>query len=416
MAIGKVNVGGGNTGKLNVFTGLSEPKTKEGIWIKTENKISQIINELELWFQDEWNDPEFYDYPERPGIYYEYVSEYFEGAIYTFGGFRTSTTSSDICYKLDLETRTWTEIARMPQPVRMASSFIHENKIYVVGGENTGSLRTVYIYDISSDTWSEGALLPRAVRRFALVKVADQVYVTGGNSYDRLNTVYKYDISNDVWETLQQFYSSGLESHNMAYLNGCLYISGGFIGSGTTVSKAHIEYDLLTQTSTVKSPLPTNQSGAVAYAENNKIHIVGGTVEYGDNSRPLTDIHRIYDPETNTYSLGEPLSEPRAYFNLLFSNDRVYNVGGSNYSENRRKIRSYGLTSMEFPAGTLVLYRTREDFGAIKTEMCTPKDSIQGVFPRLLSYLDNVYFYEDGKLKRTLPVYYGSGTEWLAVN
>ena len=48
MATGRVNVGGGGSG-LNIFTQLSEPAIKEGIWIQTTKSYRKAIIERSIF-------------------------------------------------------------------------------------------------------------------------------------------------------------------------------------------------------------------------------------------------------------------------------------------------------------------------------------------------------------------------------
>ena len=107
---------------------------------------------------------------------------------YVAGGYSFSTGQNlDSLYRFDPASNTWTTLAPMPQAALMPSAVYYppSNKIYVFGGED-GSLGTNYaltrIYDIASNTWSTGADMPD-VRSFmaSAYNPGDQkIYLVGG--------------------------------------------------------------------------------------------------------------------------------------------------------------------------------------------------------------------------------------------
>ena len=95
------------------------------------------------------------NYPNANGVSNPAITGY-DNSIFILGGLDGGTGNSvATCYRFDLTTNTYNQIANMPLALDSASAFTLNGKIYLTGGENLGITKTTtYIYNIGNGTWS----------------------------------------------------------------------------------------------------------------------------------------------------------------------------------------------------------------------------------------------------------------------
>ena len=106
-------------------------------------------------------------------------------------------------------------------------------------------------------------------------------------------------------------------------LGNRIYIIGGDDTDEKVTNVVRV-YDPNTDHWSVSAPLPIpiDHTGSAAY--NDKIYVVGGFIE---GKRP-TDSLLIYDPVANEWQKGKPLPEPRGALTADFINGTLYAAGG----------------------------------------------------------------------------------------
>ena len=195
------------------------------------------------------------------------------GKIYAMGG-QQNGPYLDINEEYDPQTNKWTTKTPIPEPMAYFGITVHQNQIYCINGE-TGS---TYAYTPQNDSWETKSPLPHTRKFIRANTLNDKIYVIGGNK----KIMNVYDPSDDSWTT-----------------------------------KASILFDFRSY-STVCSSVVFN----------NKIHAFGAL--------PFANSHQIYDPVTDSWSLGEPLIAGY-YFAAAgattgeFAPKQIYVFGASNY-------------------------------------------------------------------------------------
>ncbi|MDT8323851.1 MAG: kelch repeat-containing protein, partial [Bacteroidota bacterium] len=163
------------------------------------------------------------------------------GKIYIVGGYSTTqpfTTHGDVL-EYDPTTDAFTSKATMPLPVYGFASFVRDGKIWVLGGGTTSfTLQTtvIQIYDPAADTWAvSNSMLPLALAFFSAEAVGDNVYFVGGyrvqnNQGVYYDHVYKGEISGTdiTWTKLDDFAAGGIMRHQMGTDGQKVYLTGGF--------------------------------------------------------------------------------------------------------------------------------------------------------------------------------------------
>ncbi len=110
-----------------------------------------------------------------------------------------------------------------------------------------------------------------------------------------------------------------------------VYMAGGAVTlSGLNESNQLLRYDPAARKWTALAPAPASFAAATAvYAPiNNKLYVFGGT--HGPNAAASTAYSdtRIYNPATNTWSSGAPMSDTRLLMAAGYWNGKIYLVAG----------------------------------------------------------------------------------------
>jgi len=74
----------------------------------------------------------------------------------------------------------------------------------------------------------------------------------------------------------------------------------------------------------------------VAVAVDGRIHVIGGRFSVGDED--MTDLHEIYDPATDSWSIAPPMPTPRGGISGAFHQGMIFILGAEDgmrtYDEN----------------------------------------------------------------------------------
>jgi len=224
-------------------------------------------------------------------------------------------------YEYDPETDKWVTKTLMPTPRSTSAIVAYQNKIYTMGG-STGYTKengTIYcctneVYDPATDTWETKAPIPANQSRYLLASVVyGQIHLMGANSH------YVYDVATDSWTSKEP----------LAFQYPC--------GAVVFDSKIYVFDRNLTQICDPKSgtlslgtPSPTYTSSAGVCATTGvmalkRIYLFGGIVSIFESR----DVTQVYDPATDTWTLGEPVPTSRGGSAVAVVNDQIYVIGGS---------------------------------------------------------------------------------------
>ncbi len=262
-----------------------------------------------------------------------------DGKIYAIGGL-----SGDVQLRnneqYDPVLNTWT--VEMPMPTARSGFAIaaYNGKIYVIGGTvGNGFVGNNEVYDPATNTWETKASMPTPRSDLSASVVNDKIYLIGGKKYSNTNPYFTetntnevYDPANDSWTTKAAI-PTATYGYGSAIINQKIYIAGG---SQTPISQqqsgdfvhANQVYDPQTDNWTSAANLPSSVSYAATAATQDylapaRIYLAGG---YFQNT--ITSITQIYNPSNNSWTIGTPLSSPRADLAFAVVNDVLYAIGG----------------------------------------------------------------------------------------
>jgi N-acetylneuraminic acid mutarotase len=161
--------------------------------------------------------------------------------------------------------------------------------------------------------WTSGASLPTAVVLPGGVGVlGGQIYVVGGyNGSGASADTQIYNPTTNSWSAGVPL-PSVLEGGVGAAVKGNLYIIGGTVDFGITVTNAVWAFNPTTKKWSSKSPMPTARVDMGVAVENNIIYVIGGYSPNGGGTRLNTV--ESYNPATDIWTEEAPLlngkSEP----------------------------------------------------------------------------------------------------------
>ncbi len=252
--------------------------------------------------------------------------------VYSAGG-SSDTAMLDQLTRYNPATNSWTSLAPMPSPANglaLVYSPIN-NKLYAFGGTAvvTQSLDITRIYDISTGTWSTGAPMPNLRSRFAGAGYYNgKIYLAGGTADQSpgtsQNDTWEYDVLSDSW-TIKLPVPIPLSAAASAVVDGHLYVIGGRTRTAPTLNTVY-DYDIAHNFWTaLNTTLPTNVYFPGGTEVHGRIWIVGGV-----RGSP-TYVTQIFDPHTRSFSQGPSLNVARYGLGAATAGNYVVAVGGYDF-------------------------------------------------------------------------------------
>lgn len=399
---GKINVAGGSAEKLNVYTQMTEPSKKEGIWIQTDNtyenvEMTSILKQgyYPIKFGN-FSTLDFYDATQVVGT-----------NIYMIAGPATGTVSGNIktLYSYDTLLDIYTKKANLTVSrdyIRIANV---RTDIYLFGadikvGSDYQSIG-IYKYDTLNNTYTKLANAPIELGTsgklvYEAIGVGTDVYLFGLGTTKK--ETYKYDTLTGEFTQLQKM--PGSYTYNpstICVIDDDVYLFGA---GNTTGGKVNYKYNISTNTFT------TLASGPIA----EQIVVMVGEYIYLF-STDTTYAHRVYQysPIDNEFTRLTDI-----VFMLSFYGLSVY-TGIKNYLyafhvQMTNNASTSGNVFVDFkyaPINNLTIDTYKENTIYIATgETNTAK-----LLETSEINFDDVWLYKDSALQE-YPTYIGNGTSW----
>lgn len=268
------------------------------------------------------------------------------GKIYLMGSFYKNYSYIYVFYEYDPETNNWVAKALKPTPKAISVVVSYQNKIYTMG-EIMGYTKengTIYgctneVYDPATDAWEAKAPIPVNQSRYLLARVVyGQIHVMGANGH------YVYDVATDSW--------TSKEPQPFQSLCGAVVFDSKIYFFDRNLTRI---YDPKSDTWSLGAPSPTYTSlpgvcATTGVMAQKRIYFFGGT----DGIFESNDATRVYDPATDTWTLGEPMPTSRGASAVAVVNDQIYVIGGTRnmyYSSNANELYTpfgYGIPDSSY--------------------------------------------------------------------
>lgn len=263
------------------------------------------------------------------------------------GGVKTWT---DRVFTLEPGSPAWREAGVLPSPYAYGASASLEDGLLCIGGyDQKGHRRDVYLLGVSDGTLIVSAFpsLPVALAYTAAAVLDGKVYLTGGCEYsgeqDCTNRMFMLDSANpgQGWQELPALPGRGRFLHQMASVNGVLYVLGGiglkeengrqvrellteawsFTPSGGWTRQPDMPYAI----AAAPTPAPVSRSGV--------IYLLAGDDGSGRKYTPQTNPgfnnqSLCLDTATAEWHDGGPIGAPRAVLPCCAWEGRFIAVNG----------------------------------------------------------------------------------------
>lgn len=210
-----------------------------------------------------------------------YFSAVFDGneSIYIFGGM--SLKGWALWFNPSIEvfntkTKQTTQLDDFTLPTRINAAVLHENTIYVIGGDRPSdwglvATNRMFAFDLETQKWRSMPDMPSAKATNAVV-YQDYIYVVGGYNNDTAMDVFeRYDIKNGRWESLPAL-PRVTSANSIAVIDNKLFSFGDY--QELDLSMVY-DFDTQTWRQVNLGFLPTRHAAITSH--NNTIYVTGGT-------------------------------------------------------------------------------------------------------------------------------------------
>ena len=285
--------------------------------------------------------------------------------VYAIGGVNDSGYLSTN-EEYDPLTNAWTTKASMPTPRSDFGIAVVNNKIYCIGGiiaynwsgNGEGILSAVNeVYDPATDTWENRTSMPTMRQRPKAAAVNGEIYLIGGFQYPdlpppqgiiELDKNEAYNPKTDTWTTKTPMPNTP-SNPTSASLDNKIYVISGFQSSLTQIYDA--ESDSWSQGADIPTPvgLAAAASTSGEFAPK-RIYVLGGYKSYDEVA-----LNQIYNPSTNSWTVGEQMPTARHSFGIAVVNDTLYAIGGGSSNLN---VRYYDSNEKYTPTGYIPEFPT----------------------------------------------------------
>jgi N-acetylneuraminic acid mutarotase len=171
-------------------------------------------------------------------------------------------------------------------------------------------------------TWKRVAPMLHRRSAHAVVSTGDAIYAIGGTGVGGpVLDVERFDGTKWVDET--RLPGEGLNAPAAAFLNGKIYVIGGFEGLSNRPTDKVLIYDLATHGWSEGPPLIAPRGGHAAIVLGGKIHVLGG----GNSESTIAD-HSVFDPETNRWSELKRLRRAKGSVAAVLFSGKIVAIGG----------------------------------------------------------------------------------------
>lgn len=238
------------------------------------------------------------------------------GKIYVAGGmFGGAGKRLDRVQRFDSVEERWTTLPRLPQPVRAAAGASLGETFMVIGGTTpSGGGRQVYIYSPKRG-WQTSDPLPRRLYNHSAVTTDDRVYVLGG--YDtgsgELRSVYFTSPGVRGWKPSPPL-PRRVHAFGAVYFHGEIWVIGGRRGEEQLREVWIFDPARSRWRPGPSLPKPMELLGAAVVGD--QIHAVWERT------------YQIYDASEGRWRDGPPPVEPRHALSLFHVDGALYAVGG----------------------------------------------------------------------------------------
>jgi N-acetylneuraminic acid mutarotase len=177
-------------------------------------------------------------------------------------------------------------------------------------------------------SWEQAPPLAHGRAAHAVVTDGTRVWALGGTGASGAPVLEVERFQDGAWEDVATLPGEGLNAPAAAFVDGRIYVLGGF---GTTTNVAtdavHV-YDVESSRWSRAAPLPEPRGGHAAVVLDGRIHVLGG-----GNSVSTLALHSVYDPGSDTWREAAPLPRAKGSVAAVVHDGKLWATGGRSGTE-----------------------------------------------------------------------------------
>ncbi|XP_025107322.1 kelch domain-containing protein 8A-like [Pomacea canaliculata] len=246
--------------------------------------------------------------------------------LYIIGGCDVSGVPLDAMEMYDGHKK-WKRLMSMPTRRAGTAAVVVEDKIISMAGvaESQEPLDAVEIFDTNARTWSVVEPLGEALLGISAVTRDNKILVVGGMGLDTnpRDTFVEFDVADNKWQKLPSMPTARYAAFTFI-INNKLYVIGGRQGKLPTA--AFEVYDFSEKKWTKLPDIPSKRVFAMYTASDTHIFSVGGLRQPATEG--FSDACEVFDIAAGTWKLGASMPTKRADFAVGILHDRLVCAGG----------------------------------------------------------------------------------------
>ena len=369
---GKLGFNNGKfTAELNIYTQMDEPKEKNGIWVKTQNKCKNILTNQKI-FEDDGTWSISQPLPERApnnGSYYTDYATQYNNKLYIALG------SSLYSY----DGNTFVKCISLPNSFYYITTY--DGAIYMTTYGST----SVYMY-IDNLTLTKIADFDTYNEEYSLFAIDNNLYAMKDTAREK--TFYKYN-------GISEFN----EMSNKISINSCIFytIYKGAVCNGGNCIYITRHGDFVADRS---CSISDTLVGIATF--NNTIYMISKTEYYKMENDKMTLIGNL--PFRVNYEGSYGANNLHRFKNKLFvSTDPEYND---------QQFATYSATEKKFDNGTLIIQKSDDCYNVGIHKVLLSDFNSNNIQDYYMAF-DDIFYYGNGGFEWDAEMYYGDGTKWI---
>lgn len=173
------------------------------------------------------------------------------------------------------------------------------------------------------DAWSNEARMNHPRAAHAVVSAGNAIYALAGTGARGAPVLEVERFDGKAWKDIGTIPGQGLNAPAAAYLNGKIYLIGGFNTVTNIPTPVVLVYDIASGKWGYAAPLPAPRGGHAAVVMDGIIHVLGG----GNAQETIAD-HDMYDPASDTWKPLAPLRRAVGSPAAVVFEGKLYAIGG----------------------------------------------------------------------------------------
>jgi len=246
----------------------------------------------------------------------------------------------------NVETKTWSQLAPLPEPRLRHGATTIDGKIYVAGGLGppviNGDLqmkKSLFVYDPATNTWARKADMPGVTHTSLQANLLGRLYVYAlGNDFTP-DLFLAYSPRTDKWVRLPLPPSRHFGGV-MGAVDGKVYLTNGLTRAHVNPYNHELDvYDPATRSWTVKSPMLLQyggSTGTVAAAFHGKLWVAATPSEFVTDSTGSHNLSnrgvQVYDPATDEWKYGPLMLEDTRNGAAAVAGGKIFVIGGHDFN------------------------------------------------------------------------------------